>query len=200
MQHMANLNIANQISNLKNLSGSESKQKANEFFHRLELAVNGLSEPEKISYLGSKCADRALIIFNDGKKAIHPYTFESIKFYMLQRLTMADIKQQTAMNALSTDIPMYPDEGIEHFAFRVRDLVSEGIPSLDDPDSLAIHYFLKNLQNINSLKFTAKTVSTTFTPGTKLDEIIRRVIAGSPNFKTLKEKIKNFGKQKFGWK
>lgn len=85
------------------------------------MAIDELSDSEKILNLGEKCTARAKIISTDGKK-IHA-SYKHLKNYILNRLTMADIKATSALNELSTDILKKPDESIEQFCFRFRALV-----------------------------------------------------------------------------
>ena len=204
VSQLAKINVSNQINGIRHLNGNENKQKANDFFNKLEMATDGLTDSERIEHLGNKCSDRAATIFSDGKK-LHRSYFQ-LKNYMINRLVMTDIRATTAFNILTTDIQMKPEEGIEAFGFRIGDYVNDGLLDLPDPDGMAIKYFLKNLQYHPILRSSARTIAATVTPGTPLDEIIRRIISANPNFKTQNEFEKskssdssnNSGRRNFG--
>ena len=100
-------------------------------------------ESEKILNLGSKCNERAQIIFADAQKRHNTYI--RVKDYMINRLLQSDIKATTAMNTLTNDIFMKPDETLEGFGFRIREIVRDGMPDLENQDRFAIHQFLKNI-------------------------------------------------------
>ena len=71
---------------------------------------------------------RTSIIFSDAQKNRRTYTYTTIKYYMINRLLQTDIKSTTALNTLSSDIFMRPEENLDAFWFRIREIVREGIP------------------------------------------------------------------------
>ena len=60
---------------------------------------------------------------------------------MINRLLQTDIKSTIALNTLSSDIFMRPEENLEAFGFRIREIVREGMPDTENQDCIAIHQF-----------------------------------------------------------
>ena len=60
---------------------------------------------------------------------------------MINRLLQTDIKSTIALNTLSSDIFMRPEENLEAFGFRIRENVRKGMPDTENQDSIAIHQF-----------------------------------------------------------